>query len=556
MSLSGKKWIVKNQDQSLGVFDKLLQIRKLDDPQKQEDFFSDDIQFIPDPFELTDMKEGVERIRKAIDQKEKVMVFGDYDVDGITSSAIVYGFLKQVGVDAHCTLPSRQDDGYGLKDYFIKQFKEQGIQLLITVDCGTANFEEIKLAKSLGIDVVITDHHTVPEMLPPTDVIINPKRDDCNYPNKNLSGSGVAYKLISALAPYYLSSEVLEAYLFKTIGLATLGLISDCMPLTGENRILVKHGLKSLQAGTNPGVFALLKEAGISTDNITSSTVGFYIGPRLNAAGRLDHPKHSFELLLGDLDKANDLNKFNETRKQIVQEYIKDAQDQINQKQSVPNIILLRSSDWHIGTLGLIAGRICDSYHRPTAVVGENDGDLVCSFRSLDDFDMTGFFREHFPNSFKSFGGHKLAGGFSMEKDKFDQFSKDLESISSVKISPDDFSETLNIDCEINPGEFQFSTKHQIDKLEPFGNGNPEPTLIIKNINIDKIRSVGKQGEHLQFPVEYGDKKFGAIAFRFGHHLDKINPENRYDIAFNLEINEWNGYKKLQMRVVDMRESE
>ena len=555
MSFLGKKWIIQNQDGGLDVVTKLLKNRNLNSEEEQHLFFESGLESLYDPFLFKDMKKAVDRIRQAIDKKEKIMVFGDYDVDGITSTVILYDFLKRVGANVDYTIPNREKDGYGLKDYFIKQFKDDGIDLIITVDCGIANSNEVKLANEMGLEVIITDHHDVPEELPPAYAVIDSKQKDCKYPNKDISGSGVAYKLVSALAPYYFDGNLAQNYLNKQLGMAVLGLVADCMPLTGENRILTKHGLVSLEQTDHPGINALIKSAGVADKKITSMTIGFYLGPRINAAGRLDTARHAFELLLGDAKKVSTLSKLNTQRQKIVEEFVNEAKAMVEELGEVPNIIVIKSPKWHVGTLGLVAGKICDYFHRPTIAMQERDNELVASCRSLNNFDITSFLRKEADDLFSAFGGHKLAGGFTLPKENFDEFLKRIKKASVNCINPDEFNDILEVDCEIQSHELTHETSKRISKLEPFGNGNPEPTLMIKNMKISSIKPVGKKGEHLQFPVKYGEKKVQAIAFRFGEHLDKINPESEYDIAFNLEINEWNGWKKLQMRVVDMKQS-
>lgn len=274
MSLFGKKWIIRNTDESLNVIAKLLQNRGIDTPEKAQAFFGGKLADLYSPTLLKDMDKAVERIKQAVLKKEKLMVFGDYDVDGITATALLYGFLKKVGADVYYTLPHREEDGYGLKDYFIEQFKKDGIHLIVTVDCGTANLKEIKEAQALGIDVVVTDHHTMPKTLPPALAIVNPKRPDCAYPNKDICGSSIAFKLISQLAPELMNKAEAKDYLGKQLGLVAMGIIGDCMPVKGENRILVREGLKSLKAGDHEGVTALLNEAGIDLEKISS---GFWL---------------------------------------------------------------------------------------------------------------------------------------------------------------------------------------------------------------------------------------------------------------------------------------
>ena len=555
MSILGKKWVLKNESKELNIIAKLLKNRGIDSADKAEWFFNGSLSDLHDPTLFKEMERAVERIKKAIKNKEKIMIFGDYDVDGITATAILYDFLKKVGADVSYTIPNRENDGYSLKDYFVKRFKEEGVQLIITVDCGTASFNEVELANELDIDVVITDHHTVPKKLPKACAVVNPHRSDCNYPNKDICGSTIAYKLVSVLANDMWEKEEAEVYLDCQLGIVALGIVGDCMSLTGENRILVREGLKRLIQGRNEGVLALLQEANISADKITSTTLGFQVGPRINAAGRLDDPEHAFELLIGNLEKARFLNELNEKRKSITAKYAEEAKTEIDEMENIPNIIVLKNKKWKPGFLGLIANRISETYTRPTIAMQEREKEFVASMRSINDFDITGVLREEMGDIFAAFGGHAMAGGFTLPKEKFNEFMEGIEKIGKEKIDPEQFKNVLYIDCEVPPEEVSFETCSKIEKLEPFGNENPEPTLLLKNVKLLDIKPVGKEKEHLQMPIKHGDKTIGSIAFRFGQHLDKIDPNLPHDVVCNMEINEWNGHKKLQLKVVDLKPS-
>jgi single-stranded-DNA-specific exonuclease len=556
MSLLGKNWVIRNKDENLNIIAKLLKNRGIDSPEKAEWFFNGSLEDVHGPELFVDMKRAVERIKKSISDKEKVMIFGDYDVDGITATAILYDFLQKVSADVHYTLPNRDEDGYGLQDYFIKRFKELGVGLIVTVDCGTANFDEVKQASELGIDTVITDHHSIPERLPNAVAIVNPKRSDCKYPNKEICGAAISYKLVEALAKECLPPEEVDEYLGQALGLVALGVVSDCMEMTGENRILVREGLKSLTSGSHPGVLALLNSDGISTDRITSTTIGFQIGPRLNAAGRIDKPDHAFELLLGNLEKVITLNSLNKKRQTLARQYIDEAICEVDKMSSVPNIIILKNKNWKPGLLGLIANGVMDKFNRPTIAIQEKEDELIGSMRSVNDFDITTCLRQAVPELCSALGGHTLAGGFTLKREYFDEFKKRVEEAGEKQINPDEFVGTLDIDCEVLSDEISNETCQKISHLEPFGAKNPQPLLMIKNAKLRQLRRVGKNAEHLQFPVRLGEKKVQAIAFRFGQHIDKIDPEIPHDIAFNMEINEWNGYKTLQLRVVDLKPSE
>lgn len=553
MSLLGKKWEILNQDADMTVIAKLLKNRQIDSQEKADWFFKGTLALLHDPSLLMEMDKGADRIVKAIEEKEKIMIFGDYDVDGITATAILYDFLKKAGADVHYTLPQREKDGYGLKDYFIERFSQQGILLIVTVDCGTSNVNEIALASEKGIDVVVTDHHGIPDTLPKACAIINPQQTECAYPNKEICGSSIAYKLVTTLAKRLWPMEKAKQYLDEQLAIVALGVIGDCMALTGENRILVKEGLKQLSAGKNPGVVALLKEANLPSDQITSTTIGYQIGPRINAAGRLDNPDHAFELLIGNLEKARVLNDLNDRRREITKQYVDDAVARIEALGKLPNIIVLYSPDWQSGLLGLIASGLTDRFTRPAIVMQERENEYVGSMRSVNQFDITENLRAVTEGLFASFGGHMMAGGFTLPKQNLQAFLDRVEEVGNTHINPDDFLGTLSVDCAITPDELTLETCKKIDLLEPFGSNNPEPLLVLKNVTILDIKSVGKEGDHLQFPVRCGNKTVTAIAFRFGKYLDKIDPSLPHDIVCNVQINEWNGKQKLQLKVVDLK---
>lgn len=555
MSFLGKKWVIQNEKKELSLIDKMLENRGLKTDEAVYSFFNYSLKKLHDPFLLKDMKKAVDRLKQAIEKQEKIMIFGDYDVDGTSATALVYDLLQKVGANVHYTLPDREHDGYGLKDYFIQRFADEKVDVVVTVDCGTANVSEVKLANELGIDVIVTDHHDTPDVQPEPYALINAKQPDCNYPNTELSGSAVAFKLVSALAPFYFDEATTEKYLYTQMGIAVLGLIADCMKLTGENRVLTNNGLKSLSEGNHPGIRALMEEAGMDPRKVTSTTVGFFLGPRINAAGRLDTAEHALQVLLGNTEKVPTLSQLNSKRQTMVKEFVEEATRQINESEDENHVLVVSSPDWNAGTLGLIAGRMCDIFHRPCIAMQEKENEYVASCRSLNEFDITAFLRKEAGELFTSCGGHMLAGGFTLPKENFGKLTEIIKKKAGDYIDLNDFHGLLELECEASLADLNFAVSENIKKFEPFGNGNPEPTLIVRNVQIPKIKCVGKAGEHLQFPVQMGDKKFQAIAFRFGEHLGKIKPENNYDIAFNLEINEWQGYRKLQMRVVDLKES-
>ena len=553
MSFLGKQWKVKNEKKELNLVDKMLENRGLQTDEERYSFFNYSLNRLHDPLLLKDMQKAVDRLKEAIEKEEKIMIFGDYDVDGTSATALLYDLFKKIGANIHYCLPNREEDGYGLKDYFIQQFKEEGVDIVITVDCGTANVKEVELANELGLTMIVTDHHDVPEELPKPFALINPRQKDCPYPNEQLSGSAVAYKLVCALTPHYFEAQVAQKYLYDQMGLAVLGLVADCMDLVEENRVLTNNGLKSLAQGNHPGIKALLEEAGMKCDDITSTTIGFFIGPHINAAGRLDSAHHALELLLGNIEKVPVLMELNQKRRSIVEHFVREASEQIQAMEEIPHVIVLSSPEWNAGTLGLIAGRMCERFSRPVIAMQEKDDEFVASCRSLNNFDITAFLREVGGELFNNVGGHMLAGGFSLPKANREALEKRIRENAPKYIDLDHFHGLLELEGEVNFRDLNFETTVKLSKFEPFGNGNPAPTLLLKNTRIPHVESMGKSKEHLRFPVELGSQKFNAVAFRFAEFADKIHPDKSYDLAFSLEVNEWQGNKRLQLRVVDLK---
>jgi single-stranded-DNA-specific exonuclease len=562
MSILGKKWVLKNENPTLNTIAKLLQNRGIDSREKADLFFGGNQEHFFPPEMLKDADVATERIRQAIRSGEKIMVFGDYDVDGITGSALFCDFLKKAGAEVACTLPHREEDGYGLKPYFVDRFREAGVNLILTVDCGTSNYEAIEHAKQMGIDTVVTDHHTMPERLPPAVAVVNPRRADCPYPNKEICGSSIAYKVVSMLAPEFLGEETARDYLEKQLSVVSLGVVGDCMQLVGENRLLLREGLKSLRLGNNRGIKALLESAGIPLDRVDSMTLGFQIGPRINASGRMDTPMHAFELIMGDESKAAVLNALNEQRRLLTEQYIREAVERVDKMTALPNILALHDPNWRAGIIGLVASKMVDLYDRPAIIMQDRGDKLVGSMRSLGEFDITGSLRQEAVPLCEAYGGHEMAGGFTLPKENLDAFLKIVEEVGKTRLLPEQLVNPLHIDCEVDPAELcglpeaqKLELFQKIRRLGPFGQGNPEPHLLIRNVELLNIRPVGKDGSHLQIPMRFGDDLFSGIAFRFGRHLTALDPSRTYDAVVNLDINDRNGRQWLQFKIVDLKES-
>ncbi|MBI5412701.1 single-stranded-DNA-specific exonuclease RecJ [Candidatus Peregrinibacteria bacterium] len=551
MSLLGKKWTLLSQNTGGDLLATLLKNRGLTTETECRRFLSHDLGALHDPFQLKDMDKAVARVQQAITSHEKIMIFGDYDVDGITGTALLYDFFQRQGVPALTTLPHREKDGYGLKDFFIQQFSDQGIQLLITVDCGTANAREIALARERGIDVIVVDHHQAPLELPNAVALINPCRSDCAYPCKHLCGSTLAYKLITALERQG-AEKGDSSY---QLSLVVMGLVADCVPLLDENRLLTMAGLEALRNTAHPGIQSLLRIAGVKPETLDTITIGFQLAPRLNAAGRMETPNHSLELLLGNTEKAMLINTLNQKRQATVERTVEEALEQMAQKKEIPLVIVLSNPGWQPGVLGLIASKLVERFQRPAIILQEQEHQFVASCRSLSDFDITDFLREEAGELFSSFGGHKMAGGFALPKKHWGLFQNKVARAAPEYIDPAKLTEELRIDCALDSQELHFDTLKTIKAAAPYGMQNPEPLFALKNATIMNTRIVGSAANHLQLKVASNGKTFPAIAFRFGKHFEAMNRMEQADVAFHLDLNEWNGVRNLQLKVVDVRAS-
>lgn len=556
MSISGKKWVIQNENEQFNLIAKLLENRGITNAEKADLFFRGSFSHLHDPYLLKDMDLAVSRLKSAIAQKESVVIFGDYDVDGITATALLFDFLRKVGADVSYTLPHREKDGYGLKKHFIQQFKEKGVRLIVTVDCGTSSLQEIEMAYALGMEVIVTDHHGLPDTLPSAEAIVNPHRPDCPYPNKAICGSSIAYKLVEALAESYLSPDERKCYLQKQLGVVALGVVGDCMELKDENRILVKEGLRQLAAGSSDSIQALMEAAGLSGQRITSTTLGFQIAPRINAAGRIDHPEHAFELLMGQLEKAYILNELNEKRRHMTKIHTCQAREQVDSWPELPNIIVVHHPDWPAGLLGLIASKMAEIYHRPAIALQEQEDKWVASMRSVNDFNITETLRETLSPLCLAYGGHAMAGGFTLKKEYAETFKTLIKKVGDQQLKKEELIKILPIDCEAKSHELTFEMIRKMEWLEPFGNSNPEPTFVVKKVSIQAIKPLGKDQDHLKFILSHENKTLNAIAFRFGKHLDKIDAAQTYDIACRMGINQWNGREELQLQILDLKVSQ
>lgn len=554
MSVLGKKWLIKNHDNQKTVFERLLQNRGIKDVGGITEFH--------DPHLFNDMEKVLQRLDKAIQNQERIIVFGDYDVDGISGTALLVHILKKVKANVSYRLPNRLADGYGLSLKFIDEFIEKNINLIITVDCGISCRNEVEKANSAGIDVIITDHHTVPEFLPAAYAILHPKLKDTTYPFRELTGAGVALKLAHALINKYLPESERQDYLYSLLDLATLGTIADLGSLTDENRLIVVKGLESLTNTKWAGLKKIKELASIKEGiKMNTTNIGFQMAPRINAAGRIGDPYTALSLLLQEeegeqVTKLGDkLESLNKERQQMTEQALHEAEAIFLNQENMPSILIAYSATWHVGILGLVAGKLAEKYGRPAIAMQDFGDTLVASARSPEYFNIVDALtntKEHLIN----FGGHAQAAGFSLNKDKLEGFTNDISEYARTNLEKVELKTVLEIDCQLSGEQINEDLLSIIETLQPFGVDNKKPTFLMEGIEPFFINQVGQEGNHLKFTIKNGEKKFPVIAFRMGQFIDQIRQHRKIDLVFQLEHHSWNEREFIQLQALDFKPNE
>ncbi len=567
MTILNKTWKVKNNEPGKNAVQKLLENRNLHDPKDVKSYLETNYKKgLHNPFLMKDMEKAVARIKKAIEENERIMIFGDYDVDGISGTAILVHTLKRLGARVSYRLPHRVEDGYGLSMKFIDDFIKLGVKLAITVDCGISCKEQIIKAKDNHIDVIITDHHTIPAAFPhEAYAILHPLQPGCEYPFKGLTGAGVAYKLASALLTDALANEERENYLFSLLDLASLGTVADLGPLQNENRVIVKYGLEALQKTKWFGLHYLKKYSGIE-DNVKLdvSVIGYRIGPRINAAGRIDHPYYALQLLLHDKEDeklkllADHLEHLNQKRQQMVITALKELEDDHLPQQKDQKVLVAWSANWHVGILGLLASRAVERHSRPCIALQDFGTHLVASARSPESFNMVQALTHH-QDFLDHFGGHAQAAGFNIKKEKLAGFIDSLNSYASTYAIPTESN--LTVDCELLPDEINPYLMGFLEQMQPYGLGNEQPLFLMKNVRPEYVKKVGKEKSHLHFYAQFmhegktQNKGIPVIAFKFGEQEKKLQQARSIDLACHLSENEWQGKRTVQLQAIDINEN-
>ena len=525
---------------------RLLFSRGIKDEDSLTRFLAPSLDDLHDPYLLHDMDKAVNRIRRAIEQGEFILVYGDYDADGMTSASILKETLEQLGAECLVYLPNRFTDGYGpnasVYKYFIEQ---QGISLIVTVDNGVAGHEAIDLAQSMGVDVIVTDHHSLPEVLPDAHAIVHPEHPESDYPFKHLAGCGVAFKLACAL---------LEEVQVELLDLVAIGTIADMVSLTDENRIMVQYGIEVLRNTQRLGLQELFEIAGISSSDLTEETVGFQLAPRLNALGRLDDPNPAIELLTGFDDEevreiALMIQDKNEERKEIVQAIYEEAKSLVDPNKSVQ---VLAKEGWNPGVLGIVAGRLLEELGQTVIVLNIEDGRAKGSARSIEAVDIFEALNPH-RELFIAFGGHAGAAGMTLEAEQLDALSEILENYVKDKGIDAKGKNTLYLDEELDLESLSLETVKSFERLAPFGMDNQKPVFYIRDFQVENARSMGAGDSHLKLKISKGNANFEVVAFGQGSKATEFAQTKQLELAVTLSVNQWNGQTTLQLVMVDAR---
>ena len=544
---------------------RMLVVRGIQTADEARAFVHPSLDKLHDPFLMKDMDKAVERLHKAITQGEKILIYGDYDVDGTTAVALMYRFLQNLAsnlspltFNLDYYIPDRYTEGYGVSQQGIDYATAQGCTLIITLDCGIKAVEKVAYANSKGIDVIVCDHHTPGDELPDAVAVLNMKRHDCPYPYKDLSGCGVGFKLAQAYTQQY---GLPFDNLVPLLQLLAMSIASDIVPITGENRILAHYGIKQLNTQPFTGLSAIMQVAGIVAKKITINELVYKIGPRINACGRMKSGRAAVELLLTDdpvfaRQQAEEVNQHNDDRRDCDTETTKEA---LQQLQDDPNFAQRHSTvvyapHWHKGVVGIVASRLTETYYRPTIVLtaGE-DGIISGSARSVGGFDIYTAI-DSCSDLLTNFGGHKFAAGLSMHIDDLPEFKQRFEAYVAAHIQPNQLQPTLDIEAELQLGDITKSFYNVLRHLEPFGPGNPRPLFVSRRlINHRDTRAVGKEHEHLRLDVTDRMNAITGIAFGRADMAEYIQNGNAVDICYELNENTFNHYTTIQMMVQDIR---
>ncbi|KKR04355.1 MAG: Single-stranded-DNA-specific exonuclease RecJ [Parcubacteria group bacterium GW2011_GWC2_39_14] len=544
----------------------LLYNRGLQSQQQIQTFFTPEFEKLHDPFLFQDMEKAVQRIWRAVSRQEKIIIHGDYDADGVTSSAVVYKALKMLRANVEVFIPHRELDGYGINLKTANNFIARSADLIITVDCGITNVKEVERLNEAGIEVIITDHHEPPQVLPEAFAIIDPKVATDGYPFRDLSGAAVAYKLVQGLLSKRIKTKGLELRFEPYGGVAgfqkwlldivAIGVVADVMPLLDENRILVKWGLLVLNKTKSPGLRKLLEL--IHTKKIDSYTIGYQLAPRLNAAGRMKHASVAFNLLVTEDDAeaeaiAQELQENNLARQKVTEIAVGQAKQQLI-LQEQKNILFAFDPTWPAGVIGLIAGKLSDEFYRPVVAMTTVDAQIVGSGRSIEGYNITDALTQ-MSHMFARFGGHSQACGFTLIRQEIlEEFKISLGAHATAEFKDLDLKPFVDVDAEINLGEINLGFYDQLEILEPFGEGNVKPRFLIRNAQVIATEYIGVEGKHLRLMVKQNSPQVYKM-MKFGNgasYVDKIAVGDKLDIICEINKSDWSGRPEIEYKIIDL----
>ena len=559
-----KKWEFYNNDEKLveeicqkfnlnKIISQIIVNRKVVNDEDIRIFITPTRDDFHDPFLFKGMDIAVNRIETAIKNKEKILIYGDYDVDGITSTTVLKKYLLERGAIVDTYIPNRLNEGYGLNKSAIEIIKNRGTNLIITVDCGISAIDEVNYAKELGMDIIVTDHHEVGENIPEALAVIDAKRKDNTYPFQALAGVGVVFKLIQAIS---IKLQIKAEEYLKYLDLVCVGTISDIVPLEGENRTIAKLGLMLIKVTKNLGLRELIKSSGYK--EIDSNTISFGVAPRINACGRMGHEEEALKLFLAEnLDEAvkitKSLNEYNvlrqTTEKAIYEEAIKKIEEEHLEDN---NSIVLGGNNWHHGVIGIVSSKVTEKYYKPSILLSFEDDLAKGSGRSIQGFDLYESLTKC-DDLLEKFGGHSMAVGLTLKKENFEKFKERFEEIAKEK-NIKELVPIIYLDAELKLKDINMDLVKSLDILEPFGEANRVPLFLIRNLRIDSIRALS-EGRHLKLSLKDENFVINAIGFDFGYLSDEYRIGDKIDVVGTLEINSYNGFSSIQINIKDLRKS-
>lgn len=550
--------------QDLGIPEniaRLLTLRDIDTFDKAKSFFRPDIRRLHDPFLMKDMEKASQRLASAVRSGEKILIYGDYDVDGTTATSIFYLFLQDFGVQVDYYIPHRFKEGYGINPEGIKYAIEWGADLIVSVDCGITAVEETEMAREHGIDLIICDHHNVGKEIPEAYAVLDPKRSDCSYPFEGLSGAGVGFKLIQATIQ---KLGLNDRHAYQFLDLVAISIASDIVPIVNENRILMREGLEMINSRPRVGVRALLDLINLDIGMLSTSNIVFSIGPRINAAGRMGDASKAVRLMIAETEaearaRAQELEAINVARRDQDKLTMEEAIQKIEKEFNLENMssMVLHDPDWHLGVIGIVASRLVDTYYRPAIMLSTVDGVIKGSARSIKGFNIYEALKQC-DDLLEQFGGHEYAAGLTIRRENLEEFRQRINQITAGNLTGEDFKPELVIDDELDLSDVDMRFWKLLSQFEPFGPGNMRPVFVSRDVRIEGIPTIVGSG-HLKMKVsQNGSGAFDVIGFNMHEYLPVLRnlSDDPLHIAYSLEENHWNGRRTLQIRLRDIKTGE